>query len=111
MKPYTITPRPKERDVLLQREGSPTVLVVRHEPLDMDALTAEARRIAPLLDGRAEAVIAAARGLALFLRGDDRAPYCEVCDEPVGYGAPHNPKWACGRLAATLAALDGGTDG
>src|SRR5690606_12082971 len=57
---YTITPRPKERDVLLQSDDRPTLLVcMRSEALDahcasaaMPALEAEARRIAALLGGR-----------------------------------------------------------
>lgn len=82
---YTITPRPTERDVLLQSPKRPTLLVcMRSEALDMPALEAEARRIAPLLDGRAEAVIAAAREVA------------RTC-----------ARLHADRLRASLAALDG----
>lgn len=55
---YTITPRPQHRDVLLQRDGGETI-IVRHEGLGMDALEDKARQNAAMVDGRAEAVIAA----------------------------------------------------
>lgn len=92
---YTITPRPTERDVLLQSDDRPTLLVcMRSEALDMPALEAEARRIAALLDGRAEAVVAAARRFRELYRSDD-APPCAHTD----------CEWCT--LAASLAALDG----
>lgn len=95
---YTITPRPAHRDVLLQSEGRPTLLVcVRSEPLDMGALEAEARRIAALLDGRAEAVIAAAR---------DRDGCGEECRAMQPYRG-----CTCGdeAMRAAIAAYDGTT--
>ena len=94
---YTVTPRPEARDVLLTCDDRPTfVLSMRSAPLDMPALTAEAHRIAALLDGRAEAVIEAARELVAYELRADRIP---------GGGVVRRI-----RLAAAIQDLDGGDD-
>ena len=85
-------------EVEIAIEGGPT-LRVHQAGLRDAALTAEAHRIAALLDGRAEAVIEAAR---------ERDGCGEECRAMQPYRG-----CTCGdeAMRAALAAYDGGTDG